>query len=324
MFALRHRACTLETRCQGTPLRSYPTTSLSMSTTVKGFLNASISGIAFGLIPLFAIPVLATGMHSTSVLIYRYAFGCLAMLGMLMFHRTRMWLAFGDFLRILLLSAMYAVSSIALIEGYNYMASGIATTLLFSYPVWTLLLSVVFLHERLSLTTAVAIGIAVAGVFFLSGILDGNGSMEGLTGLFLLLLSGFLYAVYMVIFPRMRIRQMPSLKLTFYIFFFAMLILTLYATFTRGRIDPIDTRSQLVNLFLLGVVPTAISNVTLIVALKQISSTLVAVLGAFEPMTAMCVGILLFGEPLTLPIVIGFVLIITSVLILVLSKRKTG
>ena len=295
-----------------------------MSTTVKGFLNASISGIAFGLIPLFAIPVLATGMHSTSVLIYRYAFGCLAMLGMLMFHRTRMRLAFGDFLRILLLSSMYAVSSIALIEGYNYMASGIATTLLFSYPVWTLLLSVLFLHERLSLTTAVAIGIAVAGVFFLSGILDGNGSMEGLTGLFLLLLSGFLYAVYMVIFPRMRIRQMPSLKLTFYIFFFAMLILTLYATFTRGRIDPIDTRSQLVNLFLLGLVPTAVSNVTLIVALKQISSTLAAVLGAFEPMTAMCVGILLFGEPLTLPIVIGFVLIITSVLILVLSKRKTG
>jgi len=295
-----------------------------MSTTVKGFLNASISGITFGLIPLFTIPVLATGMHSTSVLIYRYAFGCLAMLGMLMFHRTRMRLAFGDFLRILLLSAMYAVSSIALIEGYNYMASGIATTLLFSYPVWTLLLSVVFLHERLSLTTAVAIGIAVAGVFFLSGILDGNGSMEGLTGLFLLLLSGFLYAVYMVVFPRMRIRQMPSLKLTFYIFFFAMLILTLYATFTRGRIDPIDTRSQLVNLFLLGLVPTAVSNVTLIVALKQISSTLAAVLGAFEPMTAMCVGILLFGEPLTLPIVIGFILIITSVLILVLSKRKTG
>ena len=112
--------------------------------------------------------------------------------------------------------------------------------------------------------------------------------MEGLIGLFLLLLSGFLYAVYMVIFPRMRIRQMPSLKLTFYIFFFAMLILTLYATFTRGRIDPIDTRSQLVNLFLLGLVPTAVSNVTLIMALKQISSTLAAVLGAFEPMTAMC------------------------------------
>ena len=235
-----------------------------------------------------------------------------------------MWLAFGDFLRILLLSSMYAISSITLIEGYNYMASGIATTLLFSYPVWTCLLSVVFLHEKLSATTAIAIAIAVGGVFFLSGILDGQNDMQGLTGLFLLLTSGFLYAVYMVAFPRMRIRKIPSLKLTFYIFFFAMLILALYATFTRGRIDPIDTHNQLINLFLLGLVPTAISNVTLIISLKQISSTMAAVLGAFEPMTAMCVGILLFGEPLTLPIVIGFVLIITSVLILVLSKRKTG
>ncbi len=293
-----------------------------MSPTVKGFVNASISGITFGLIPLFSIPVLQTGMHSSSVLIYRYAFGCLAMLGMLMFHRTRMWLAFGDFLRILLLSSMYAVSSIALIEGYNYMASGIATTLLFSYPVWTLLLSVVFLKERLSLVTLLAIFIAIAGVFFLSGILDGGGSIKGITGMFLVLLSGFLYAVYMVIFPRMRIREMPSLKLTFFIFFFAMLILTLYASFTRGRIDPIESSSQLINLFFLGLLPTAVSNITLIMSLKQISSTMAAVLGAFEPMTAMCVGILIFGEPFTIPIVIGFVLIIASVFILVLSKRK--
>ncbi|MBF1461339.1 MAG: EamA/RhaT family transporter, partial [Prevotella pallens] len=53
-------------------------------------------------------------------------------------------------------------------------------------------------------------------------------------------------------------------------------------------------------------------------------STMAAVLGVFEPLTAMCVGILIFGEPITFPIVIGFVLIIAAVLILVVSKRKTG
>ena len=122
----------------------------------------------------------------------------------------------------------------------------------------------------------------------------------------------------------MRIRKMPSLKLTFYIFFFAMLILTLYGTFTMGHIDIIETHSQLFHLFLLGLIPTAISNITLIISLKQISSTMAAVLGVFEPLTAMCVGILIFGEPITFPIVIGFVLIIAAVLILVVSKRKTG
>ena len=264
-------------------------------------------------------------MHSTSVLIYRYAFGCLAMLSMLMFHRTRMWIAFGDFLRILFLSAVYAVSSITLIEGYNYMASGIATTLLFSYPVWTCLLSVVFLHEKLSATTAISIAIAFIGVFFLSGILDGGGSMKGLTGLFLLLASRFsLCCLLWLLFHECVIRKNAIAKAYFLHLFLCDAHLTLYGTFTQGRIDPIETNSQLINLFLLGLVPTAISNVTLIISLKQISSTMAAVLGVFEPMTAMCVGILLFGEPLTLPIVVGFVLIIAAVLILVLSKRKTG
>lgn len=125
-----------------------------MSTTVKGFINASISGITFRVNTPFRHPVLNSGMHSTSVLIYRYAFGCLAMLGMLMFHRTRMWLTTGDFLRILLLSSMYAVSSIALIEVTTTWRVASPQPCFFSYPVWTLLLSVVFLHERLSLTTA--------------------------------------------------------------------------------------------------------------------------------------------------------------------------
>ena len=116
---------------------------------------------------------------------------------------------------------------------------------------------------------------------------------------------------------------MPSLKITFYIFFFAMIILTLYGIFTNGRIEPIETRSQLFNLVLLGLLPTALSNLTLIVSLKQISSTLVAVLGAFEPMTAMAIGIIVFHEPFTLPIIIGFLLILLSVFLIVFF-RQTG
>ena len=292
-----------------------------MSAALKGFVNAIVSAASFGLIPLFTLPVLATGMHASSILIYRYAFGCLAMLLILMVNRSRMSLGFGDFLRTLLLSVMYAVSSITLIEGYNYMAGGIATTLLFSYPVFTLLLSVIFFHERLSWITALAILLAVGGVFCLSGLLDGGGSIHSIKGLLLVLLSGFLYAVYMVVFPRVRVRKMPSLKITFYIFFFAMIILTLYGTFTNGRIEPIETRSQLFNLVLLGLLPTALSNLTLIVSLKQISSTLVAVLGAFEPMTAMAIGIIVFHEPFTLPIIIGFLLILFSVFLIVFFRK---
>ena len=118
-------------------------------TTIKGYSNAILSAASFGLIPLFTIPVLNEGMGSSSVLMYRFAFGCLIMLGVLMFNKTRMYIGFGDFLRILFLSSLYAVSAIALLEGYKYMPGGIATTLLFSYPVWTALLSSISLGEQL-------------------------------------------------------------------------------------------------------------------------------------------------------------------------------
>ena len=77
------------------------------------------------------------------------------------------------------------------------------------------------------------------------------------------------------------------------------------------------------NLVLLGLLPTAFSNITLVVSIKQIGSTLYAILGAFEPFTAMCVGILVFDEPLTPQVIIGFSLILLSVGILIMRSPKT-
>lgn len=286
---------------------------------IKGYTNAIVSAASFGLIPLFSVPVLKEGMHSSTVLIYRFSFGCFIMLVMLMLNHTRLKIHFGDFLRILFLSSLYAVSSISLIEGYKYLPSGIATTLLFSYPVWTSLISVIFLRKSLSLSMVLAIGLAVGGVAMLSGI-GSQGGVRSWTGLVLELLSGFSYAVYMVAFPMLRIRRMGALKLNFFIFFFAMLIIALYTWFTEGRIASVGSYSALWHLFLLGLLPTVVSNVTLIKSLKQIDSTSVAVLGAFEPMTAMCVGIIVFGEPLTFSVVAGFALILVSMLMLILKK----
>lgn len=294
-----------------------------MTPSFKGYTNAIVSAISFGLIPLFTMPLLAIGMPSTSILVYRYGFGCLAMLLLLFVKKTRLTIRFGEFLRILLLSGIYALSSIALIEGYRYLPGGIATVVMFSYPVWTSLISIVFFHEKVSFRTALSILLAIGGVFCLSGMLDGSDGTGSLLGVGFELLSGLCYALYMVLFPKMKIRQMESLKVTFFIFFFAMLILMLYALFTSGRLYPVYNGTQLLNLFLLGLLPTALSNITIIMALKQINSILVAILGAFEPMTAMCVGILVFGEAFTYPIALGFGLIIASVIVLVTQKNKS-
>lgn len=258
-------------------------------------------------------------MPSTAVLVYRFAFACLIMLIVLMYQRQSLHLHFGESLRLMLLSVVYTGSAVFLIEGYRYLSSGIATVIMFSYPAWTALLMMIFRGEKASVTTFSAIGLAVAGVCFLSGIENGVGNISVL-GICLELLSGLSYAIYMVAYPTMNIRTIPTIKVNFYIFFFTMLLLMLYAIFTSGGLPAIHTGMTLLNLFLLGLLPTVVSNITLILALKNIGSTLVAILGAFEPLTAMCIGITVFGEPFTTSIGIGFVLILIAVVLLVLKK----
>ena len=151
-----------------------------------------------------------------------------------------------------------------------------------------------------------ALALAVAGVYLLSGF--GETGETKLTGVLLAIFSGFDYAVYMVVFPRMRIHKMNSVKINFYVFFISMLMLVLYSSFVYGGMAPLRGWSNVINLMLLGLFPT-------------MEATTVSVLGAFEPLTAMCVGILVMGEPFTWAVAIGFAAIIAAVMILVTGKK---
>lgn len=287
----------------------------------RGILEAIISAIAFGTIPLFSIPVLHEGMNSLSLLVYRFAFGALAILCVLFFNKRNIKLSVSDGWRIYILSILYTVSAIALLEGYQYISSGVATTLLFSYPVWTALIMAIFFRERLKPLGILSIFLAIMGVVCLSGIIE-DVSINSYKGVCFELLSGLMYAIYMVVFPVMKIRHMSSLKFTFYIFFFTMINMFIYSCFVSHGLQGIPSLMGGLNLMLLGLVPTAISNITLIMALKNISSTMTAILGAFEPVTAMFVGVCVFHEGFTLTTGIGLALILFAVILLILTGKK--
>lgn len=295
-----------------------------LNDTHKGIFEAALSSASFGLIPLFTLPVLQAGLSIPSTLVYRFVFACLFMLGILAWQHQSLHLNFGDSLRIAFLSVLYDISAISLFKGYAYMPSGVATTLLFSYPVWTVLIEWSFFRVPLRLFSITAVVMAVVGVYFLSGAdsASHSHSISSVIGIIWEMLAGLSYAVYMVVFPRMRISKMPSIKTTFYVFFFALLMLVAYVSFTEGALPAIPSVKTLVCLLLLGLLPTTMSNICVIMALKKISATMVSVLGAFEPLTAMSVGILVFGEPLTINVGVGFLLVIAAVILLILTSGK--
>jgi len=183
----------------------------------------------------------------------------------------------------------------------------------------TLIMAVLF-KQRPSPFTIIAIILALSGVALLS--LRGSGGEDGnasLVGILLVLLSGLSYAIYLVTVNNVRrIREMDNLKLTLYVLLSSAGFFLINASF-NGGVQAIPSGAALVNLLLLAFLPTLVSNLSLVRAIKSIGSTLTSVLGAMEPLTAIVIGVVVFGETISGTMALGILLIIVAVTIIVLS-----
>lgn len=285
---------------------------------INGFLYGLLSSASFGLIPLFTIPAMRQGMEFWSILLYRFLFAMLALAGILLLDKQSFRIQRKEILPLLWLAFLYDTSAVFLFWGYKFMASGVATTIHFMYPVLTTLIMMLFFREKKSFWRMGAIALAVSGVFFLSQG-DKTGTITGI-GIFIVLLSALGYALYLVSVSQMKRLEMKGLKMTFYVFLFGGMLLFIGTQVSGIGLQAIPDRITLGNLVMLALVPTVISNLALVRAIKNIGSTLTSVLGAMEPVTAVCVGILIFGEPFTSSIAIGIMLIISAVTVIILKR----
>ena len=291
-----------------------------MTKQTRGIINGIVSGVSFGLIPLFSIPVIAAGMGNVSILVYRFLFGSIAMLGMLLLRKTDMRISISELLRIIVLSAFYIGTALATLECYHYLSSGIATALVYTDPIWCAIIGLLFLGDKFSLKLTSSIILATVGVMMMTGVFTEDGTFSAL-GLFWGLMSGLSYALYLIFVPRLNLKRIPSLKLTFYVFFIGMILLAAYNITTEGRIETVPDTECWINIILLGLIPTALSNICVTMSLRLIDSTFVAILGAFEPLTAMVIGILVLGDPWSLLSLSGAALILLAVAILTILPK---
>ena len=285
---------------------------------VNGFLYGLLSSASFGLIPLFTIPAMHQGMQFWSILLYRFLFAMLALACILLLDKQSLRIRRKEILPLLLLAFLYDCSAVFLFWGYKFMASGVATTIHFMYPVLTTLIMMLFLKQNKTGWRMAHIVSAKTGVYFLYAGNTETGSIS-FSGLFIVLLSALGYALYLVTMSQLKIGRMKGLLLTFYVFLFGGILLFI-GIGTVSQLQPISEWHTAGNLILLALIPTVVSNLALVRAVKSIGSTLASVLGAMEPVTAVCVGIFLFGEAFTTSIGVGIALIIAAVMVIILKR----
>lgn len=168
-----------------------------MNTKAKGYLLGAVAAATYGMNPLFALPLYKEGMDPDSVLFFRYLFA-IPLVGAML--RVRRGWDFGLRARqipaLVVLGLLLSLSSLALFLSYNYMDAGIASTLLFVYPIMVALIMAVGFHERLTLQTSLCILLALAGIGLLYR--SGDGATLSLTGTLLVMTSSLSYAIYIV------------------------------------------------------------------------------------------------------------------------------
>jgi len=287
----------------------------------KGIAYAIISSATFGLLPLFSVTAMSSGQTPYSVLFYRFLFSTLLYGLFLKLRGESFRVSSRQLLELVVLgAACYGGTALFLILSYGYIPTGIATTINFLYPVMVALILFLIFGERPSMGIAIAIVLSLGGVALMAWSPGANLSLRGVA---YSLVTIFCYGFYVVGLNKTGLREVKGSTVTLYV----LLVSTVFfgaIALTQGGIQPIASPQVGVNLLLLAIVSTIISNLTLVLAVKEIGSTSASVLGSMEPLTALLVGIGWFGEAISGYQLAGICLVIASVLLVVLGKQKNN
>lgn len=283
-----------------------------------GYLAGIVSGITYGMNPLFGVPVINKGLDVNSLLFYRYGLATLMMLVFMVVAKKQIRISWKQFGLMTIVGVLFTACSLTLFESYKYIPSGIATSILYVYPIMVALI-MFFLGQKPSWQTWVSIFAGVAGAVLLS--LTDEGGFIDWKGISLVVASGLCYTLFIVIVNQSeQVRALPNLTLTFYCFLIGTVMLSCLSGFGLG-LNPMPDISCWLHVLGLAVLPTTVATITLAAATKSVGATKTSILGILEPLTAIFIGTLVFREVFTLNVAVGVVLILFSVLFMILTEK---
>lgn len=289
------------------------------SKVIRGYAAGILAAIFYGTNPLGTLMLYDDGINAGSVLFYRYALAVVMFAVWMICSGESFRIKWGHAIRFAFLGTFFAMSSATLYLSFKYMDAGVASTILFCYPIMTAVLMVMFFHERATWTTTISIALAVGGIVLLyRG--DGNVTLSKL-GVALVMLSSLLYAVY-IISVNQWTTEYSSLKFTFWIVFFGLGAVLAFCWATGNNIQMLHGWKEWGSGFQLALMPTVLSLYFMTISIKNIGSTPSAIMGALEPVTAVCIGVGIFGEAFSFRLLVGIILILSAVTLIILRNNN--
>lgn len=283
-----------------------------------GTLAGIAAAVCYGTNPLGALKLYAEGMQTNSVLFYRFGLAWLIIAVVMLFRKESLKVTRQEFRVLTGLGLLFIISSLTLYLSFHYMAAGVASTILFTYPVMTAVIMAVFFHERITWPKVVSLLLSGAGVTLLYW--SDSAGVLSTVGVLLVLASALSYALYIIVVNKGNL-QMSSFKINFYVLMYCTLGMVVYSLIAGLPLILPQNATSWFYVGWLALVPAIFALVLMVYAAKYVGSTTTAILGALEPLTAVLIGIFVFDEPFTFNLAIGIVLILTAVVLIAAVKK---
>ena len=288
-----------------------------MSSNSKGVLATVISATFFGFIPLMVKIITAGGGGNTICAAFlRFALALPILYVYLKCKKIPLGITRRQFADIVIITVFgYAGTTALLFSSYAFIPQGMATTIHFTYPVFTILGCVIFLREKVKPAKLLAVALSFSGILFFY---DASGSVS-VFGIGIAFISGMTYAFYTIYLKNSSLQSMDSIKLIFYLNIVGsvmmLLILFIMGDFSL-RLTPLAWGVAI----FFAATASFIGVLGYQVGVRCIGPENAAILSTFEPITSIILGILIYHESFSLRTLLGCLCILSSVVIV--SKMK--
>lgn len=292
---------------------------MNINKELKGIFQAIFSAILFGLMPLFTKVIYGFGSNFASTAFYRTSLSLILVLILCILEDKSIRINFKEFIYLIIGSIFFVATSLTLYSSYNYISSGVATTIHFAYPIIIFIINAIISKSRPNKVDIFCILSVSIGLVLIIDLKSGN---IDLRGIILAAISSFTYSFYSILLERSILRNLNSIRILFYINLISSFLLIFFVNITEREIILSYNLFQWMFIFLYSVVVTVGATLLYQKSLRNIGATYTSILSCLEPVTSIVVGIVLLSESIFFKQVLAIILILSSTIIIVRNQIK--
>jgi len=285
---------------------------------LKGTAYTLFSSVSFGIMPFLTKYAYLGGANAVTTLAFRFLIASFIIYLILRIKKVDMTISKNNFSEILFFGAfLYALNTIWLYDAYNFIPTGIATTLHFTYPVFVMLGMIFIFKEKIHIKKIFAILFLFLGLYCLVG---RNCMTLDFWGVILSAGSGLIYAGYIISAGKCKFSKLDSYVTIFYLSLLSAGLLFIYGFFTNSLTFGMDISSY-ASIAVISIFCTVLALVAFLEGIKLIGPSNTALLSTFEPVVSIILGILVLNEILSIEMAIGSFLVLSSVVLVATEKN---